>query len=122
MLPDKHSIDYYRDIAKNIRFENYTFNVIADGAEFAYLQANYLDKDIVTGEWEQQATRKWRLSSFMTKSEFVQTCFKCAMTSYEHRAREHFRYRGVAVFGPHFDVEKLVELGRAEDGHDYRKG
>lgn len=117
-MAEKRDIAYYRDIVSNIRFENYTFNIIADD-EFAYLQANYLDKDIVTGEWEQQYTRKWRISPFMTKSEFVQTCFKCCMTSYEHRAREHFRYRNIAVFGPHFDVEQLVELGRS-GGHDYR--
>jgi hypothetical protein len=38
----------------------------------------------------------------------------------EHRTREHFRYRGAAVFGPHFDVDALVELCRSKR-HDYRE-
>lgn len=119
-MAEKHDIEFYRAITDNIRFEQYTFVVLPDD-EFAYLQATYMDKDIVTGALEPQFTRKWRISPFMTKSEFVQTCFKCALTSYEHRAREHFRYRNVAVYGPHFDVEELVRLGR-EGHHDYRSG
>lgn len=118
-MADKHSISYYRYLLKDIKFGEYVFNVVEDQS-FAYLQASYMDRDIVTGELEMQFTRKWQLSPFMTKSEFVQTVFKCVLTSAEHRTREHFRYKGIAVFGPHFDVEELVALGRA-GAHDYRE-
>jgi hypothetical protein len=32
------------------------------------------------------------------------------MTSAEHRVREHFSYKGKRIFGPHIDVEKLLEM------------
>lgn len=97
----------------------YKFKVCPDGPEHAYLQAEYMDPDIFTGEMALQKTRKWRLSSHMTQSELVQTALKCALTSAEHRIRESFRYRGELIFGPHFDVEALVELARAGQ-HDRR--
>ncbi|MGA9769189.1 MAG: hypothetical protein WBV94_09120 [Blastocatellia bacterium] len=84
-----------------------------------YLQARYIEPDIITGEDSLQRTRKWLLSEHMVKSEIVQTAFKCAMTSAEHRVREHFLYKGERVFGPHYDVEALVEICRAKK-LDYR--
>lgn len=54
--------------------------------------------------------RKWRLSYHMTKSEIVQTALMAVLAAEEHEAREQFKYRGRAVFGPHFDVDDLVKL------------
>ena len=51
----------------------------------------------------------------MTPSELVQTALKCVLTSLEHEAREHFTYRGAAIFGPHFDVEALVRIADRRD-------
>jgi len=67
-----------------------------------------------------QRTRRWFISPEMRKSELVQTAFKCIMTSAEHRVREHFRYKGELVYGPHFDVEKLVELCKTRKASEYR--
>jgi hypothetical protein len=102
-----------------ISFCDYTFGLFDNGATL-YVQALYVEPDIVTGRLEPQYTRKWQLSPHMTKSEFVQTVFKCCLTSFEHRARESFLYRGVRVYGPHFDVEALVALAKA-GMHDVRK-
>jgi hypothetical protein len=54
-----------------------------------------------------QRGRKWFLSAHMTRSEIVQTALMAALAAVEHEAREDFRYRGQAVFAPHFDVEAL---------------
>jgi hypothetical protein len=54
--------------------------------------------------------RKWRLSPYMTDGEVVQTAFMAVMAANEHETREKFTYRGVSVFDPHYDIEKLVEL------------
>lgn len=59
--------------------------------------------------------RKWRLSINMTDGEVVQTAFMAVMAANEHEAREKFTYRGVTVFDPHYDIEKLVELRRQPD-------
>ncbi len=67
-------------------------------------------------------TRKWLLSPHMTKSEIVQTAFKCIVTAEEHEAREKFLYKGKAIFGPHFDVEQLHGLCEMPDAHDAREG
>lgn len=80
---------------------------VLDAGEEIYLQVSFLDTDL-----NQQTGRKWRLSTFMTKSEIVQTALKAVLTAEEHEAREHFRYKGEAVFSPHFDVEDLVRLSK----------
>lgn len=111
--------DNFVEILDDIRFQDYAFTVVCDPAG-CYLQASFIENDIVTGKPEVQHTRKWRLSSHMTKSEFVQTAFKCCMTSMEHRTREHFRYKGAAVYSPHFDVDALRGLCLAK-AFDYRE-
>ena len=63
-----------------------------------------------TGEPLTWRGRKWFLSFHMTRSEVVQTAFKAVLTALEHEARESFLYRDQPIFGPHFDVEKLVAL------------
>lgn len=50
------------------------------------------------------------LSPNMTKSELVQTAMKAVLAAEEHEAREHFRYRGKCIFGPHIDVDGLLAV------------
>ena len=85
------------------------------GDDGFYVQLRYLEPDIVTLEVEEQHARKWIVSRHACKSEVVQTVLKACLTSAEHMIREHFKYRGVAIFGPHFDVDRLVEL--VTEGH-----
>ena len=108
-----------RGIVALIDVPEFRFEVhLKDGVP--YLQGHYVEADIVSGVDEPQSTRKWLLSPHMTKSEVVQTAFKCYLTSMEHRARESFRYRGKRVYGPHFDVDALHAI--CTDKHlDYRR-
>lgn len=101
------------DALNQIKFRDYQFIVVTEAGR-VYLQAYYEEPDVVTGENQVQKTRKWLLSPHMTRSEVVQTAFKCALTSMEHRTREHFLYKGERVFSPHYDVEALVELCRQQ--------
>lgn len=94
------------ELLLDVKFENYTFTLSSKN-EAMFLQARYMEPDIVTGKPELQSTRKWLLSPNMTKSEIIQTAFKCALTSMEHRTRELFTYRGKRIFGPHFHVDAL---------------
>lgn len=91
-------------------FPDYTFAVWRDPRGTIYLQARYAEPDALTGVKAVQQTRRWLLSPAMTPSEIVQTVFKCALTSMEHRTREFFRYQGRAIFGPHFAVDALWDL------------
>lgn len=103
------TIDEIRKLVAQCAFGDYHFKVEPRLGGIV-LQADYIDPDIVTKRPERQYTRKWLLSSAMTRSEIVQTCFKLVMTSMEHRAREGFTYRGKRVFGPHFDVDALWQI------------
>lgn len=115
-------VERANSLLSNVKFhlgEDYRFDV-REGHGGVFLQGIYCDADIYTGYREIQHTRKWLLSPSMTDSEIVQTAFKCAITSAEHRAREGFRYRGARIFGPHFDCEDLVRL--CEDGREEAGG
>jgi hypothetical protein len=59
--------------------------------------------------------RWWPLANGMTDGEIVQTIFLATMTALEHETRETFFYKGVSVFDPHYDIEKLVELRKQPD-------
>lgn len=112
------TIEEMRQVINLVAFEGYTFTVFDEGGAI-YLRASYIEADIITGAPEKQQTRKWLLSTHMVKGEIVQTAFKCVMTSMEHRAREHFLYRGERIFGPHFDIDGLWQLCR-DRRLDYR--
>lgn len=112
------TVDEMREIISMCKYPDYTFEVFEKNG-VPYLQGRYLEPDIVTGDMTDQHTRKWQLSEHMVKSELVQTAFKCALTSAEHRVREHFLYRGQRIFGPHFDVDALYELAKSRR-LDYR--
>ena len=98
-----------QDLIKQITFPGYEFDV-RHGHGGVFLQAKYVESDAYSGVPEMQFTRKWILSPHMTDSEIVQTVFKCCYTSFEHRCREFFLYKGKRIFGPHFDIEDLVAL------------
>jgi glucose dehydrogenase len=98
-------------VLRLVQYPGYTFKVHGDHRGITYLQATFKAPcNEAGGVSVRQTTRKWRLSRHMTTSELVQTALKCVLTSLEHEAREQFRYRGAAIFGPHFDVERLVSL------------
>lgn len=115
----KALVDRATILLTNVRFFNYKFHVRESHAGVV-LQATYPDYDIYTSKEEIQHTRKWPLSPEMTDSEIVQTAFKLCITSFEHRCREGFQYKGARVFGPHFDVEDLVRL--CKQGHEAAGG
>jgi hypothetical protein len=109
------TLDQVTDVLSRCSFPGYSFTVhgnFNDGSS-AYLQARFVAPCATGGEAKPQTTRKWRLSQHMTASEIVQTALKCVLTAVEHEAREHFTYRGQAIFGPHFDVEALVAIRRS---------
>lgn len=97
-----------------IEYLNRDFQVTETGAGL-YLQVVWMGLDSETGHLAEQRSRKWQLSYHMTTSEIVQTALKAALTAEEHEVRENFRYRGKAIFGPHFDVDELVEMMPEKD-------
>lgn len=107
------TIEELRSIITDIKMKNREVTAWCMGKGF-YLQLTYSDICTETDEFRVQKGRKWYISSFATRSEVVQTVLKAALTSAEHEVREHFRYRGRAVFGPHFNVDRLWEVAGEE--------
>lgn len=94
-------------------YPDYEFVVVLAPEGVLYVEARYEEADTVTGKIEQQTTRPWLITAQMTKSEIVATCFKCILTSMEHRAREWFIYNGAAIYQPHYDVDRLHAIAVA---------
>lgn len=95
------------------QFQDYRFylsKVQIDGKTEYVLHAEYDEPDTVTGEMARQKTREWLLNPWVSKSQVVSTCFKCALTSMEHRTREWFTYKNKAIYQPHYDVEQLAAI------------
>ena len=105
MTPQRRFIE----VLDRCSFQEWQFQVVGD-EERTCLQVVFRGPCAESKQIVQQRGRKWLLSPHMTTSEIVQTAFKAVMTAMEHEVREHFRYRDRPVFGPHFDVERLVEL------------
>jgi hypothetical protein len=105
------SIVQIQRIISDITFRDWEFLITEKGDGFL-IQISYRTVDVDTGEMALQKGRKWYVSSWAIESEIVQTCLKAVITVMEHEAREHFLYKGVRAFGPHFDINALVELAR----------
>lgn len=101
-------------VLRLVQYPLYVFHVAQRGDRF-WLQANFFSECSETRQVKRQHTRKWYISHEATPSEVVQTALKCVLTSVEHEAREMFRYRGMPIFGPHFNVDELAELFALRD-------
>jgi hypothetical protein len=105
------------DVLDCVRYKSWTIQAYSDpqGAG-AYLQVGFLapdhalDRPGYANPVLRMTGRKWRLSEHMTKSEIVQTALAAVLAAEEHETREQFRYKGRAIFGPHFDVDGLHDI------------
>lgn len=113
----------FRSLLDRVEFRPFSFKVAREGTA-CFLRVEYHGgRCNVTGEALSWKGRKWRLSTHMTDGEVVQTAFLAVMTALEHETRECFKFDGVSVFDPHYDIHKLVDLRRrsgalAERPHD----
>lgn len=115
------------DIVKRVSYPDNDFHIGPLGDDGFYIQIQYTEADIHTGEPARQKGRKFYVSPYATESEIVQTCLAAALASAEHKVREHFAYRpadsdqGIfhprLPYGPHFDVNALwgIATGEYED-------
>lgn len=97
-------------ILAGCHFRDWIFYIGQIGEGF-YLQVIFTADDHDSGAAaRRQSGRKWYVSAHATSGEVVQTALKAVLTAVEHEAREEFRYKGQAIFGPHLDVDALVGI------------
>jgi hypothetical protein len=90
-----HDVEYRR---------NTGWRVAPDGS---WLQVVRFTDATKAGDTASLFGRKWRLSPHMTAGEVVQTALLAVLAFEEHEAREAFRWRGRAIFGPHIVLSAL---------------
>lgn len=100
------TVDELIETVDALRYRDCRFAVIVEHG-IPFLRFEFFAEDTHTREMAEQYGRKWRLSTHMTRSEVVLTALKAVLTASEHEVREEFLYRGVAVCGPHLDVDVL---------------
>lgn len=105
----------FEEALKQVHYKGWSFIVREEGDRVSmtrrcYLQIAFNAPDRDNGHNAAWTGRKWWLSPHMTVSEIVQTALLAVLAAEEHEARENFTYRGRAIFGPHWDVDELVEL------------
>lgn len=98
-----------KEIVDQLTFKDRLFKLLKKGDGFL-LQMQYIEADVLTGKLAKQHTRKWYISPHATESEIVQTGLICVLTSQEHIGREHFKYKGLKLYGPHMNVTDLTEM------------
>ena len=106
------TLSHMQAILADVSFKDHEF-LIEPSDDGFHIQLRCEEEDVYTGVRCVQTGRKWHVSRCARRSEVVQTAFKAVLTWQEHEAREHFRYRGAQVFGPHFNVDRLTELWRS---------
>lgn len=106
-------------ILEAITYKDWLF-FLREHEGFRYLQVRFKETDPYTNEVVTAYGRKWHLSEHMTRSEVVQTALMAVLAAEEHEARERFRYKGRAIFGPHFSVEALVDMAGYKANLDLR--
>lgn len=100
-----------QDVLDTLKFNDWAFHARAS-ADRVYIHVSWIDNCNFNRASEPfvQMSRRWLIRPEASRSEIVQTAFKCVLTALEHETREQFLYNGRAVFGPHYDVDALWEL------------
>jgi hypothetical protein len=103
-------------VLSHVKFRDWVF-AVGEDQDRLYLQVCFSEICLASrrGPRLLQKGRKYFLSEHMSKSEIVQTALTATLAATEHEAREAFTYKGQAIFGPHWNVDRLVELALQRD-------
>lgn len=86
-----------------------------------YLQLSVKGTCSITGKPVKWVSGKKHLSEFMCEQEVVGVCFALIKAAEEHEMREFFRYKGSAIFNPHFCPSALAEFARDKNNYAFRE-
>jgi len=111
---------WLQEIVSQIKYKDWTLRVNRGQDMRPYLQVVFFADCTVSGKHMMQIGRKWWLSPHMCKGEVVSTAYKAIEGAEMHEMREHFRYRGVAIYNPHIDPDALLEVAEKLDVREER--
>ena len=73
-------------------------------------------KQVQLGKELKEEERKAYINPAQTDSSIVRTVLARFMAYFEHEVREAFLYKGKRIYGPHIDVEALLEIADRLEG------
>lgn len=79
------------------------------------LQLQVLMRDNFCNSVNWQSGRKYYISSHAIKEEVIGTAWTAVQAFVQHEIRETFSYKGVNVFGPHLNYDKLAEFVKTNE-------
>lgn len=102
-------------IVKDIDYRDGYFLETGNEDDTVFIRLAVWRLDTVTKEMGWGHSAKAWLSPSMSRSDVVRVCFGLIRAYNEHEDREFFKYKGTRIFGPHQNVELLVDAGRPTD-------
>lgn len=107
--------------AKYVKYKDWEFYIGRKG-EAIYLQVKFRAADNYNPAiTEIQYCRKWQLSTWMTKTELVQTAWAAIQRAVLHEAAEQFLYNGADIFNTHMSVEQLYIMRKGDYALEHRE-
>lgn len=111
------NLEEIEKIISDIKYPGFVFHLNKDPV---YIQIQCPDgMDNVTGEPSSWHGRKWFFSydriewlasHHMLEEELVGTAWMATQAALIHEARELFKYKGRAIYGPHFSMKHLLAM------------
>ena len=81
-----------------------------DPKEVWLLRLNCPVEDAFTPGLMRTAYGRWWEIPYLTRGDTARTAFVACLMMEEHECRESFRYKGKAIYGPHFDIDELARI------------
>lgn len=125
------SLSTIRNITSRIKFRDFTFRSDLMGNDGYFVQVVFTAPCTVTGDVSEQHGRKYYLSEqhgrkyylsrHALEDEVIKTCWVAVELALRHEAMEDFLVDGVAIFHPHTDCARLIELQSTDGVHVHRE-
>ena len=103
-------VEDVEELLEEVECSPYQLRVIHIGANSFAIQATLERVDIDTGEKSLGTGGKYYVSPFSTREEIIQKCLAACLAYAEHEVREHFKWKGRRIFGPHMSHDRLWEI------------
>lgn len=91
------------------------------GKECWFLRLSCPVIDALDGVTPRRAYGRWWEIPYKTRGDVARTAFMACLVMEEHECREGFRYKGKAIYGPHFDIDVLADIAeKTEQQPDFQ--
>lgn len=97
------------DVVNSIQYkEGWNFQISQNAENEFVLQLCIPVVDVLTKEHRLAFGRKW-IIPFKQEGDILRTALMAVLTMEEHEARELFKYKGAAIYGPHQEISRLLD-------------